>query len=123
MTINDAERRRFVRIDFDAPTTLIQGNKRWQTALHDVSLHGLMLETPPGFNGDINQPFQVHIDLNSVTQVSMEALLTSMRQPYLGFVCQHIDLDSISHLRRLVELNVGDDSLLERELSALGQSR
>ena len=30
-----------------------------------------------------------------------------------------IDLDSITHLRRLVELNLGDEKLLERELSHL----
>ncbi|NQD96622.1 PilZ domain-containing protein, partial [Pseudomonas sp. CrR25] len=29
--------------------------------------------------------------------------------------------DSISHLRRLVELNLGDEALLERELTALGE--
>ena len=32
---------------------------------------------------------------------------------------KHIDLDSISHLRRFVELNLGDEQELERELGAL----
>ncbi|MCG8610315.1 MAG: hypothetical protein MI864_07240, partial [Pseudomonadales bacterium] len=32
---------------------------------------------------------------------------------------KYIDLDSITHLKRLIELNVGDPSLIERELSAL----
>ena len=40
----------------------------------------------------------------------------------IGFVCRHIDVDSISHLRRLVELNLGDEALLERELAALGEA-
>ncbi|OZT82227.1 pilus assembly protein PilZ, partial [Vibrio sp. 03_296] len=31
----------------------------------------------------------------------------------------HIDIDSISHLKRLVELNVGDDTLLHREIEHL----
>ncbi len=31
----------------------------------------------------------------------------------------HIDIESIAHLRRLVELNVGDDSLLHRDLEHL----
>jgi hypothetical protein len=34
-------------------------------------------------------------------------------------VCKEIDLDSISHLRRLIELNLGDQEELERELGAL----
>jgi len=37
----------------------------------------------------------------------------------VGIRCESIDLDSISHLRRLVELNLGDPELLNRELSAL----
>ena len=41
----------------------------------------------------------------------------------VGMVCRHIDVDSISHLRRLVELNLGDEALLERELAALGEPR
>lgn len=39
----------------------------------------------------------------------------------LGFYCEEIDLDSITHLRRLIELNLGSSELLERELSALVQ--
>jgi len=30
-----------------------------------------------------------------------------------------IDVDSMTHLRRLIELNLGDPTLLERELKAL----
>jgi hypothetical protein len=38
----------------------------------------------------------------------------------VGFECEFIDLDSISNLRRLVELNLGDSMLLERQLGSLG---
>jgi len=34
--------------------------------------------------------------------------------------CLSIDLDSITHLRRLLELNLGDPQLVERELLQLG---
>ena len=36
-----------------------------------------------------------------------------------GLHCLAIDIDSVTHLRRLVELNLGDPALLEREVSAL----
>lgn len=36
-----------------------------------------------------------------------------------GLLCLTIDIDSVTHLRRLVELNLGDTDLLERELSHL----
>ena len=38
----------------------------------------------------------------------------------IGFEWQKIDLDSFAELKRLVELNLGDPAILNRELSALG---
>ena len=120
MTDQSRERRRFQRIEFDAPTRLTQGTRNWNSVLHDISLKGLMVETPTDWNADTDQPFAIIITLDDATQVTMEAVLTRVQPNYLGFVCRHIDLESISHLRRLVELNLGDQSLLERELAALG---
>ncbi|MBD9485341.1 PilZ domain-containing protein [Pseudomonas sp. PDM14] len=115
------ERRRFQRIAFDAATELTQGERRWTVELHDVSLKGLLVKRPAGWNGDPDQPFNALINLDADTRLQMEVVLTRTRNDLLGFVCRHIDLDSISHLRRLVELNLGDESLLERELAALGE--
>ncbi|MOA67711.1 Cyclic diguanosine monophosphate-binding protein [compost metagenome] len=38
---------------------------------------------------------------------------------HLGFACLHIDLESITYLRRLIELNLGDEDELQRELGSL----
>jgi hypothetical protein len=114
------ERRRFHRIEFDAPTEIVQGERRWTAELHDVSLKGLLVKRPTGWNGDPDQAFEATVKLADDTQVVMEVVLTRTQDDLLGFVCRHIDLESISHLRRLIELNLGDDSLLERELAALG---
>ena len=121
MSESATERRRFQRIAFDAATELAQGERRWSVALHDVSLKGLLVKRPRDWNGDPDQPFTASIALDANTQLQMEVVLTRTRNDLLGFVCRHIDLDSISHLRRLVELNLGDESLLERELAALGE--
>jgi hypothetical protein len=37
----------------------------------------------------------------------------------LGLQCLHIDLDSVTHLRQLIERNSQDPTLLARELSVL----
>ena len=121
MSDTTTERRRFQRIAFDAATELAQGERRWEAELHDVSLKGLLLRRPRDWNGDPNQPFIATISLDAGTRLKMEVVLTRTRDDLLGFVCRHIDLDSISHLRRLVELNLGDEQLLERELAALGE--
>ncbi|MDX5371786.1 MAG: PilZ domain-containing protein [Pseudomonadaceae bacterium] len=121
MSESATERRRFQRIAFDAATELAQGERRWTVALHDVSLKGLLVKRPRDWNGDPHQPFIATLDLDGETRLQMEVVLTRTRDDLLGFVCRHIDLESISHLRRLVELNLGDESLLERELAALGE--
>lgn len=115
------ERRRFQRIAFDAPTLIAQGERQWSAALHDISLKGLLVRTPRDWNGDPNLPFEAIIELGDETKLKMEVVLTRIQPQFLGFVCRHIDLDSVSHLRRLIELNLGDESLLERELAALGE--
>lgn len=118
-TVNN--RRRFQRIAFDAATELLQGSHRWDVKLLDLSLKGLLVRCPAGWDGDPGHPFLANITLASDIQVQVEVDLARTLDGQLGFVCRHIDLDSISHLRRLVELNLGDQSLLERELAALGE--
>lgn len=121
MSDNHAERRRFSRIAFDASTEISQGEHRWKAELLDLSLQGVLVVRPEHFEGSTGQAFQVRIYLGFDANVYMDAELAWEREGLLGFNCRHIDLDSISHLRRLVELNLGDESLLERELTLLGE--
>jgi len=116
----DANRRRFQRIDFDASTELLQGERRWPVTLHDLSLKGLLVRRPEGWDAQLDRPVLAHIRLGDDALVCMEVVLVRDDDGLLGFACQHIDIDSMSHLRRLVELNLGDMALLERELAALG---
>lgn len=121
MTDDHHERRRFQRIAFDAGTEISQGDLRWKVTLLDLSLQGLLVQRPEHWNIVAEEPVQVRIYLGFDANVYMEADLAWEREGLLGFNCRHIDLDSISHLRRLVELNLGDESLLERELTLLSE--
>ncbi|MFW9269779.1 PilZ domain-containing protein [Pseudomonas sp. NR3] len=116
-----SERRRFVRIEFHAKTELSQGPFIWPVKLLDLSLKGLLIEKPQPWLGDPEAPFMADIHLSSEAEVKMEVRLAHDDHGHLGFVCEHIDLDSIAHLRRLVELNLADHDELERELAALIQ--
>jgi hypothetical protein len=49
----------------------------------------------------------------------MSALVVHQTLKQLHLACISVDLDSVSHLRRLIELNIGDASAAERELSEL----
>ncbi|MCK1788302.1 hypothetical protein L9Z73_29525, partial [Pseudomonas sp. TNT11] len=45
--------------------------------------------------------------LDATTDVQMQVRLTHDQPGQLGFECEHISLESISHLRRLVECGPG----------------
>ncbi|WP_394230443.1 PilZ domain-containing protein [Shewanella colwelliana] len=110
------ERRQFSRILFDANATLTQQGNVCPTIIHDLSLNGVLLEQPQGFSVT-DDPIALSFTLgDSEIVVSMETKLVYQKEGQLGLECLHIDVDSISHLRRMLELNLGDASLLDREL-------
>ncbi len=113
------ERRRFKRIDFDAPTELVQGEQRWPVELVDISLKGLLIESPEKWLADPEQAFEVRIHLDEDAVVQMQVELRHIEGTQLGFICSHIDLSSMEHLCRLIELNLADRTELEREFRQL----
>ncbi|WP_338475721.1 PilZ domain-containing protein [Pseudomonas khavaziana] len=119
MTEHAPDRRRFRRIAFDAKTEIRQNGLELPVKLVDLSLKGLLIERPEGWKGNKALPFDVDMRLDPKAHIKMQVKLSHEDQGQLGFVCQYIDLDSISHLRRLIELNLGDEEELHRELAAL----
>ncbi|MDP2142109.1 MAG: PilZ domain-containing protein [Gammaproteobacteria bacterium] len=117
---SSAERRNFTRIFFDAETVVTQGEHIWPVELIDISLRGVLVKNPGDMALDKSQPAEVSIHLTGALVISMQVRVKHVEGDLFGMLCEHIDLDSMIHLRRLVELNTGDNSLLERELSALG---
>lgn len=115
------DKRQFTRIIFDSPVYLSNGKTTWQSELVDISLNGVLIDTPAGWDAAVGDQFKLTLDLNdSDIEIRMEVEVAHMENQHIGFHCKHIDLDSITHLRRLVELNVGNTEILNRELSALG---
>jgi len=117
-----AERRRFIRIPFDAKAHINteDGDQFLNCQVLDVSLKGLLVEKPGQWQAEMQQP--CHVDLvlqQGEVVIQMNAKVAHIAKDAIGFECEQIDLDSITHLKRLVELNLGDDSILHRELSAL----
>jgi len=115
------ERRRFHRILFDAPTTIEADDVVLHTKLLDISLKGALAQIPPKWQPRAGQPVTIRVALDeSGTAITMQALCAHVEAESVGFLCDEIDMDSISLLRRLVELNIGDEELLQRDLAALG---
>jgi len=116
------DHRLFHRIAHDAPASVAQGSATLKARIIDLSLKGCMLELDDGVNLDADGEFLIEIRLSDEMRITMEARLIHQQGSRAGFKCAHIDIDSISTLRRLVELNLGDPNLLDRDLEALASS-
>ncbi|PNH96907.1 PilZ domain-containing protein [Vibrio diazotrophicus] len=114
------ERRRFSRIIYQAPATLTQGDYQLATCIQDLSLKGLLLWAVDEPELDKNSIVDVAFTLpDSEITINLSATLIMQNERILHLKIDHIDIESIGHLRRLVELNVGNDELLHRELEHL----
>lgn len=111
--------RRFQRVSFHASTQLIQAGVETEVSLLDVSLKGVLVEAPNSLTLDEGNTLEARISLEGGAVISMTVRLSHQEGTHLGFKCEMIDVESISHLRRLVELNLGDTQAAERELSEL----
>lgn len=119
--MDSGDRRSFSRISFDSETRIIQNDKSWLVELIDISLKGLLVAQPENWSAaNTAQAFEVTIQLDVDCHISMQVEWRHNEDQHIGFKCTAIDIDSIVHLRRIVELNLSDMTLLERELAALG---
>ena len=69
--------------------------------------------------GVLGAKCKLRLDLGQGAMIIMQATVAHLEGTRMGLRCDNLGLDSITHLRRLVELNAGDPNLLERELPAL----
>ena len=114
------QRRRFTRIPFDADARLSAGDRQWQVELLDISLKGALIARPADWQAGAEGPFRLELRLGEDAVIAMDVSVAHQDEDRLGLRCEDIDLESITHLRRLVELNLGNPDLLERELASLG---
>ncbi|TQV66992.1 PilZ domain-containing protein [Exilibacterium tricleocarpae] len=119
MATNDRERRLFSRVNFQARADFHQGARSWEAQVEDVSLQGLMATLPSADRPAATEAVRAVIHLADDTVIQMNLRLAHTRGAQMGFRCENIDLDSIGHLRRLVELNTGNPRNCEQELAML----
>lgn len=113
------DKRKFHRLTFDALARLTGATSQWQSRLVDISLKGALIERPEHWEGTSGERFLLEVMLSVSTVIKMNVVVVHVHKQFIGLRCDYIDIDSITHLKRLVAFNLNDESVLERDLSAL----
>lgn len=117
------EKRRFNRIFHDANTSLTSENiEETACQLQDISLNGCLISNSlDSLSYQVKDHVDIRITLAEDLCIKASAHIAFISEKnQIGIQFDEIDIDSITTLRRLVELNMGDSLLLERNLNSLG---
>ena len=121
----DKEQRHFTRIPFDAKIHILQtaNDQHWNGTLLDVSFNGALVSRADDWPVKIGDHIQLELLLGEEpdTHLHMDTTVAHIEDDRVGLHCTQMDLDTATHLHRLLELNLGDPELLKRELSELIQ--
>ena len=120
MDDSSPQRRVFTRIPFAANVELDLHPDKHACSLVDISLKGALVEQPQHWNAVMGAPCSLSIELaEDGTAIHMTGEVAHREQGRLGIRCTEIDLESMTNLRRLVELNLGNEADLNREIHAM----
>lgn len=122
--MSDSDRRMYQRVSFDGTAELSNNEQSFTCQITDLSLRGVLVRPFGVVRADLGTEFTLLIPLsnnqdNNDLKIQMTLELAHSNHDGLGFKCISIDVDSITHLRQIVELNSSDPNLLNRELELL----
>ena len=116
------ESRHFSRIPFHADVQLhfMLPNMTQIGSLRDISLKGVLVETLHPINTLLGKACRMHLILSAGEEkIIMEGTVAHHEDNLVGIDCKNIDVDSMTNLRRLIEINMGDEGLLKKELFSM----
>ena len=125
-TRNQKEKRHFSRVPFVADVQLhfVLPHAIYKASLHDISLKGALIEFSQPVEQFDRKACRLFLELSEGGErIVMEGLVVHHEGRNVGIRCQYIDMDSMINLRRLVELNLGDEALLGREMAEMMEER
>jgi hypothetical protein len=125
--------RRFLRSVFQAPARLTLSSGVLDVQVLDISLKGVLAELRAGAGTTLpvmGGRGRLRMALSATDFIAMDVAVARVQQAasttegfgtvwQVGLQCAHIDLDSVTHLRQLIERNMQDPVLLGRELAVL----
>lgn len=110
------EQRNYQRIPFQTEAVISIGETVQQSELVDLALQGALFKSSENLNLSIGGQCQITIDLPS-SDLSLEFTgeLIHQRGHFYGFLFVSEDAVTMGHLRRLLELNLGNGDEVDKE--------
>jgi hypothetical protein len=87
--------------------------------IEDLSLSGALVSLPNGVRLKPGSHCMLRVELSTDAFIEIQAVVMHVRGNYIGLQTECIDLDSLTHLRQLIETNSGNPALFEEEISFL----
>jgi len=117
---SENERRHYKRIAFIAEVLVQKDDRQWTCGLEDISLKGMLVLAPESVEPQQNAVYSVELVLGEGVSIKIQARISHITENHWGLQWENIDLDGLTHLRRLLELNMADPAEMHRELADLG---
>lgn len=114
-------RRHTHRVSFDSLVEFESTDCRHVCELIDISLEGALIAACSGATPVSGTPCKLKISLDESNehQIIMVGTVAHKIENRVGIHCESIDAESMTHLRKLVEYNLGDVDLVNRDFKAL----
>lgn len=111
-------KRNFRRIDFRSEASIHSDGREQSCELVDLALQGALFDSPARLPLTIGQHVELSIFLpESDVCMDFEGKLIHQSGSHYGFLFISEDDVSMGHLRRLLELNIGDAEQVEKEFA------
>ena len=116
-----SEHRHFHRVNFDSMVEFKTDEVEHICELVDISINGALIAACSGATPQSGTPCQLTISLNDADEnkIIMKGTVAHKIENRVGIHCESIDVNSMTHLRKLIEYNLGDVELVNRDFDSL----
>jgi hypothetical protein len=112
--------RHYSRVPFDTKVALHVRGRELTVHLVDIALKGALVESDGAQALAIHDPCRLVLALaHGDEAITMVGRIAHLKDSHVGVECLEIDINSLTLLRRLIELNTGDAERTNQELSHL----
>lgn len=111
---NADDKRRFSRVPFEGTARLHINERLLPVELLDISVRGAQVRLPKGERVNPNDECRLTLTLDdSHIHLTLESQVRHTADDQAGLVFVLIDVTDMQHLRRIVELNLGDEGAVQ----------